>query len=203
MRQEVVTFQNGFHGPQFRVTRGTTHRVLVFPAPSNMVVESLVRHLMSLTVEYEYATHEGLGVSVGRCMGLFYVDGVIIGSRDLKWLQGGINYFIRLFRRVILMTNVSKSKTMTCHPGEICIGISKEAFSQSSKEEGSTYRECLRRRIPCPDCRVDLTARYMMDHCRKLHGAEPEIEWDQLLFSHPEHLPLVYEVRFPTKMQLC
>ena len=136
-------------------------------------------------------------------MGLFYAYGVIIGSRDLEWLQGGINYFIRLFRRVILMTNVSKSKTMTCHPGEICIGISKEAFSQSSKEEGSTYRECLRRRIPCLYCRVDLTARYMMDHCRKLHGAEPEIEWDQLLFSHPEHLPLVYEVRFPTKMQSC
>ena len=56
-------------------------------------------------------------------MGMFYADYGMIGSRDLEWLQGVINVLIGLLRRVGLMSKISKSKTMTCQTGEICMGF--------------------------------------------------------------------------------
>ena len=41
-RQEVVTFQNGLHGPQFLVTRGTTQGILESLTLFNVEVYSLV-----------------------------------------------------------------------------------------------------------------------------------------------------------------
>ena len=64
--QEVFTCQNGFHGPQFRATRGTTKGVQALPKPFNVAVDSVVHHFMSLTVNYESATYEGLGIVVGQ-----------------------------------------------------------------------------------------------------------------------------------------
>ena len=50
---------------------------------------------------------------------MFYANGRMIVSRDPEWLQGTINVIIRLFRRVGLMDNVKKSKTMPFQPGVI------------------------------------------------------------------------------------
>ena len=36
---------------------------------------------ISLTVEDDSGTSEGLDMAVGRCMGVFYSDDVMIGSR--------------------------------------------------------------------------------------------------------------------------
>ena len=47
-----------------------------------MVVDSVVRHCMSLTVKDEYATHKGLGIVVGRSMGVFYADCGMIRSMN-------------------------------------------------------------------------------------------------------------------------
>ena len=50
--QEVVTRQNRYHGPRFRATHSTTQGVLVFPTLSNMEVDSVVHHWISLMVDY-------------------------------------------------------------------------------------------------------------------------------------------------------
>ena len=81
---------------------------------------------------------------------MFYADDCMIGSKDLEWIQGAINIIIRLFRRVGLMANVEKYKTMTCHPGVICMEMPAEAFIWKSKGEGVTYQDHLRRCIPFP-----------------------------------------------------
>ena len=49
-RQEVVTLQNGFRGPQLLVTRGTTQGIMAPFTLSNMEVNSVVHHWLSLTV---------------------------------------------------------------------------------------------------------------------------------------------------------
>ena len=54
---------------------------------------------------------------MGRSMGVFYADYGLIGSQDLDWIQWALNALIIIFRRVILMSEVTKSKTMTCQPG--------------------------------------------------------------------------------------
>ena len=109
-------------------------------------------------------------MAVGWYMGVCYEDDGMTGSRNQEWLQGTINVIIVLFRRVGLMENIEKSKTMTYQPGEIRMGMSDKDFSLRSKVEGGTYRERLRLCIPCPDCKMELTAGSMPSHHRQFHG---------------------------------
>ena len=135
-------------------------------------------------------------------MGVFYADDGLIGSMDSEWIQGAINVFTGLFRRVRMMANVAKVNTTTFQPGEIHTGISDEAFIMMSIGEGATYRERLRRRMRCPDYGVDLTSGYMTDHHRQLHGTDTYIDWERLPVSKTEQLLLVYEFSFLTNMKL-
>ena len=49
--QEVVTRQNGYHGPQLRATHGTTQGGIGLPTLFKVAVNSVVRNWLSLTVE--------------------------------------------------------------------------------------------------------------------------------------------------------
>ena len=42
---------------------------------------------LAMTVEYQRVAHGGTGEAVGRCMGFFYSNDGIVGSRDSNWLQ--------------------------------------------------------------------------------------------------------------------
>ena len=86
----------------------------------------MVRYFMSMTVGYDAFIHNGLGHVVGKSVVVFYEDDGIIGYQDLEWLHGASNVIIGLFRRIGLMDNVAKSKTMTCQMGEIWLGMSEE-----------------------------------------------------------------------------
>ena len=55
---------------------------LTSPTLFNVEVYRVVRHWLSFTVEDNYATINGLGMSVGRCMGVFYADDGMIGTRE-------------------------------------------------------------------------------------------------------------------------
>ena len=85
------------------MTKGKSKGGLVSPTLFYVVVNIMVCHWLSLTVEENYATHKGLALSLGRCMGVFFDDEGIIGSKDTGRLQWAINSFIGLFRRVGLM----------------------------------------------------------------------------------------------------
>ena len=69
----------------------------------------------------------GLVDSFGRCLGFFYGDEVMVGSRDPDLLQQSMNFLVVLFQRYGLAYNVSKSSTMTCQTGELRSGMSAEA----------------------------------------------------------------------------
>ena len=61
---------------------------------SNVAVDRVVRHCLSLAVEDESVIHYGLKMAVGRNMGVFYVDDGLIRLWYSEWLQGDINVFI-------------------------------------------------------------------------------------------------------------
>ena len=82
------------------------------------------------------------------------------------------------------MANVAKYNTMTCQPGAICTGTSEEDFSWRSTGYGSTYRERLRRPIPCPDCWVEVESRSMVDRSIILNVTEPDIKWGLIPVIH-------------------
>ena len=122
-----------------------------YPTIFNVAVNSVVRHCLSLIVEDGAVVHDGLGQKVDRSLGVFYMNDVLLIYWDPEWLQFSLNILIGMFWKIFLVYNVTKSNTITCHSGAIVSGISQEAFGRSNTGEGSTYRERLRRRVPCPD----------------------------------------------------
>ena len=49
-------------------------------------------------------------------MKVFYAEDGLLGSRDTEWILEALNVFIGLFCWILAMSNVAKSKTMTCQP---------------------------------------------------------------------------------------
>ena len=94
-----------------------------------------------------------------------------------------------MFQRIRLAANITKLKTITCQPGAIRLGMAEEAFCCRSNGEGETYQELLRRRVSCPDCGAEMTAGSLTDHRWRIHGNDPEIEWDMLPVIQHKHLP--------------
>ena len=67
-----------------------------------------------MIVEDQKVAHDGIGETVGRCLGLLYANDGMVGSRDPDWLQHLMNALVGLFRRYGLVANVAKLRTMMC-----------------------------------------------------------------------------------------
>ena len=110
---QVVSRQNGFHGPAFPTTRGTTQGGLFSLTLFNVVVDNVIRTWMSMTVEDQRVAHDRLVETVGRCLGVYYADYGMVASREPDYLQKFMNFRIGLFQKYGLAANVAKSRTMT------------------------------------------------------------------------------------------
>ena len=67
------------------------------PTLFNVVMANFIRTWMAMTVEYHRVARDGLGEAVGGCLGVFYINDGIIGSRDPDWLQNFMNVMVDLF----------------------------------------------------------------------------------------------------------
>ena len=74
-------------------------------------------------VEDQLVTQEGLGISVGICMGIFYANNGVLGLWYTEWLQGTLNVIIGLLSQCGMVVNVFKSKAMTCQPVTLRYGM--------------------------------------------------------------------------------
>ena len=126
-QQEFIAHQNGYHGPYFKTTRGTTQGILISPNLFNLIVYNVVCNWLALMVDDQLPAQEGLGITLWRCLVIFYANGGMVGSRDPNWLQGDLNVIIGLLRRYVLVANVIKSKVVICQPGALQSGMSEEA----------------------------------------------------------------------------
>ena len=77
-----------------------------------------------MTVEDQRVAHDGMGVAVRKCLGIFYSDDGIVVYQDPECLQGALNVLVNLFRQYRLVMNVAKSKAMTFHLGALWYGMS-------------------------------------------------------------------------------
>ena len=121
--------QNGFHRQAFPTTRGTIQGGLVPPTLLNVVVYNVIRTCLDMIVEYQRVAHDRLGDTVGRCLGVFYANYGMDGSRDSEWPQHAMNVLVGLFRRYGLAANVPKSRTMTCQPGALRAGTLEDSIA--------------------------------------------------------------------------
>ena len=77
-----------------------------------------------MKLEDQRLAHNEMGEAVGRCLGVFYANNVIVGSRDSEWIQKSTDVLVGLFRRYDLADNITKSRTMTCQTGALRSGMS-------------------------------------------------------------------------------
>ena len=94
-----------------------------------------------MMVEDKLVACDGMGLGTGRFVGMFYTDDVLVGLWDPEWLQVSLNVLIGILRWYRLVANIAKSKSMMCHPGEICYGLSEEAVSQRVTGGGNVQGE--------------------------------------------------------------
>ena len=90
-----------------------------------------------------------------------------------------------------------------CQLEAIWYGMSKEVVGRWNTGRGETYNKIIRWKIPWPDFRMDLTAGSMIVYWRQMHGNEQEMDWNWLSVSHTEHLPHMFDVRFPKGTYQC
>ena len=79
--QKVVPIQNGYHGPAFPYTWGTTQGGLVSHTLFNVVMENVIHTWLDMAVEDQRVAHTRMEEAVGRCLGIFYADDGMVGSR--------------------------------------------------------------------------------------------------------------------------
>ena len=95
--QQVVPIQNGYHRLAFLSTQGTTQGSLLYPTLFNVVGDNVLRKCLDMTVEDQRVAHDGLREAVGRCLGIFYTNDGMVGSRDPNWLQHLMNVMVSIF----------------------------------------------------------------------------------------------------------
>ena len=145
----------------------------------------------------------GVGENVHCCLVFFYADYGTVVSRYSDWLQYYMNVLISLFWRYGLKANIAKSHTMTCQNGKLRSGMSEEAGERKYTGVGDYYRKRLRKRITCPEFGFKITTGSMIAHRSRMHGVEPEIDWNRVPASQTEHHPQVYDVSFPRTEKQC
>ena len=68
-RKRSSPSKNGYHGPYFKATQGTTQGGLTpHPPLFNLIVKNVTRNWLAMTVDYQLVAHKGLRLAVGRCM---------------------------------------------------------------------------------------------------------------------------------------
>ena len=95
--QQVVPRHNVYHGTAFPEKWGMAQGGLVSPTLFNVVVDNVIRKWVAMTEEDQRVAHDGLGEEIRRCLGGFYADDVMVGSRDPYWLQHLIHMMVGLF----------------------------------------------------------------------------------------------------------
>ena len=70
--------KKGYHRPHIKSTRETTQGELISPTLFNLIVDNVVWKWLALTVEYQLVAQVGLGLALGRCLGIFYANDAVV-----------------------------------------------------------------------------------------------------------------------------
>ena len=108
----------------------------------------MVRTWLAMTFKDKAVARKGLELNVGRFLGVFYTNNVIIGSWESEWIQNAFNIIIGLFRQYRPVANVTNLQAITCQPGALHSAMSEEAVGWRCTGVGESYRERIQRQVP-------------------------------------------------------
>ncbi len=98
----------------------------------------------------------------------FYVNDVLLASRDPVWLQELFNILIGLFEWIGLFTNAAKTKIMVCILGRIRKAYKEEQYAEYKPLTGAAANN-MRCRVDCEICGTSLSAGSYQSHLETQH----------------------------------
>ena len=107
-----------FLGTPFGTGRVFTQGDPNYPMILNIVVDAVARATLEVVCGPQEARH-GIEWATGNWNLIFYADDESIGGRDHIWLQYSMTVSVAIFLRMVLETNLEKTKALVCTPGYI------------------------------------------------------------------------------------
>ena len=114
-RLRMVARAGGYYGSALQGFRGVNQGDLLPPTIFNVVVSALMCHWISL-VSGGAGGQCGWGREVLHRTEFYCTDDGLVISTDPVWLQGPFDNLTRLFDRVRIWKNVTKTVVMLCRP---------------------------------------------------------------------------------------
>ena len=84
-------------------------------------------------------------------------------------MQGMLTTIMCMFERVVLFTNLGKTKATTCNPGFIWGKMGQDAYKLWEKGEGATFRGRKGKRPSCSKCGATMVASSLRHHMERTH----------------------------------
>ena len=100
----------------------------------------------------------------------FYADDGLVVWTQLERLQKEFDFLASLFGRVSLRENIRKMVSMACQPCHAPVRVSLEVYERWTTGTGPTFREPQRRRVDCPEFKVEVTAGSLLMHHQIQHA---------------------------------
>jgi len=185
-KMQVIPKQADFFGTPFCQDSGQITGSVLGPLVFDTVVDSAVRHWMTVMVE-DGGASAMTGLAVKQLLLLFHADDGMIASRDPGWLQEALTALVALFRRAGLEINVKKTKVMMCHPGFIKTHFSDARCKHRITGEGPSPQQLKKTDVACPRCNKKMNKTSLLAHMERIHGepcvVPPELP-EAFLASH-------------------
>jgi hypothetical protein len=162
---EMVCRARCSFGKQFAAFWGITQGGLLSSLIIYVCVDAVIRAWLCRTINKEAAS--GVFYKACREIVAFFVDDVLVGSRDPIWLQSTMDILITLFEGISLRTNPDKTKVMTCIPGNIQVAHMEVAYHV--QQQGPVDPTVKHHRVECDVCSVSLVAGSLRSHLETQH----------------------------------
>ena len=111
----MVARAGGYYEVAFKGARGVTQGDPLSPTIFNVVVDAVVHHWVTMTMDEDEKWGERVNKGMHQAS-LFYADEGMVTSSDPRWIQWAFDTLVSIFERVGLRTNVGKIVSMVCRP---------------------------------------------------------------------------------------
>ena len=134
-----------------------------------MVVDAVISHWVTVVAPTEEGI-QGLGLSIRYLVTYFYADDGLVALTQPERLHREFDVLTGLFDQVGLRMNTRKTVIIACQTCHMPGRMSVEAYERRTTGIRPTFWERQRRRVECPECRVEVAAGSLLTKCQSQHG---------------------------------